>query len=91
MLVISMGVLLIAGTMAVGVLAWKKGFSAAPVSNCIGGTVDLKGRGTIISSQIEGNKLRLTLKKEAFKTEIVTLDLCTGKTLGTLTLETSNK
>lgn len=77
-----MGIVLMGGTVVLAGLVWKKVSSessgAAVHSGCAGGTVNVKDRGTIIGSQVEGNKLRLTLQ-DGSGLEVVTVDMCSGK------------
>lgn len=88
MLVISLGVLLIGGTFLLGVLMWKKGFEGA---HCAGMPVNLKGHGPVISSQIQGKKLYLTLKRNGGGAELVTVDICSGAVLSNLAIDTDIK
>ena len=77
-----MGIVLMGGTVVLAGLVWKKvsaDTSGAPAAHgCAGGAADLKGRGSVIASQIDGSKLRVTLQ-QAGGLEVVTLDMCSGK------------
>jgi hypothetical protein len=94
-LVFSMGLLLIGGTVLLGTLVWKK--IAAETSglhataDCPGGNVDLKGRGTMVDSVVDGHTMRVTLEKNNGKNEMVMIDICSGKIIGSLTLDTDAK
>jgi hypothetical protein len=84
-LVFSMGFLLIGGTVLLGVMTWKK--LAARNAACVGGEIDLKGHGSIVSSQMDGRTIRLTLKKGAGKSEMVQVDSCTAKVISSVVIE----
>lgn len=84
MLVISLGLMLIGGTLLLAVGLWHKMFNAETAA-CSGGTVDLTGRGRIVDSVVEGKIVRVILEKEGGD-EVVTLDLCTGKILSALSI-----
>lgn len=92
MLVFSMGLVLMGGTVMLVGMVWKKisaeGKGAAPVYACAGGSEDLKGRGVVTDSVVEGNKLRLTLQQPGGILEIVTLDMCGGKESSALRVQT---
>jgi len=91
-LVISMGVLLIGGTVLLFALVVKKvsaeAAKARAAQECAGGKVDLSGHGKIISSAMDGHIMRITLRKPPGHNETVSVDICTGKVIGTLVVET---
>src|SRR5690606_2299357 len=82
-LVFSLGMLLIGGILLFGFLLWEK--KAQNTSGrCPGGEVDLKGRGAVIDSSLDGRTLRLTLEPQEHTQEIIMLDVCSGKITGKL-------
>ena len=92
MLVISMGFVLMGGTVMLMGVVWKKvGAETAKMkiaAECAGGKVDLKGHGQVVNTLIDKNIMRVTLKKGAGSLETVSIDLCAGKLMGALELET---
>ncbi|NBX02829.1 MAG: hypothetical protein EBR02_01935 [Alphaproteobacteria bacterium] len=89
-LVFSMGIVLIAGAVFIsgGIL---KNFSASPAAlsaDCKGGQLDLTGRGMVVESRTEDQIMRLSLEKKPGSMEILTVDVCSGKILGSLQLNT---
>lgn len=94
-LVISMGLLLIGGTMFLAAVVWKKvsndAVHARMQAECPGAQVDLKGRGAVVATEMDKKTLRLTLKSGPGKLEVVSVNLCTGKIEGTLGLAVDNK
>jgi hypothetical protein len=93
LLVVSLGLLLIGGAILLGGMVWKKvnlmrNTDMLDASVCPGGEVNLTGRGIIIESRTEDQLLRLTLEKQPGTNEILTIDTCTGKIIGTLKLAT---
>lgn len=86
MLVISLGLMLIGGTLLLAVGLWHKSFNASEPAACPGGKVDLTGRGHIVDSAAEGQKLRITLEKDGGE-EVVTIDLCSGEILSSLSIQ----
>lgn len=92
MLVISLGLMLVGGTLLLAVGLWHKSFDMAETAAaCPGGRVDLKGRGAIVETAVDGGNLRVTLEKKGGGVEIVTIDLCNGKVAGSLTLESDRR
>ena len=89
-LVISMGFLLIGGTILLMAVVWKKVASdtAKLHGECAGGKIDLKGHGQLVNTLTDGHIIRITFKKQPGSTEIVSVDLCAGKLLGSLSVET---
>lgn len=90
-LVVSMGIVLVVGFLVVMAAAWMKmkATSAQTVaSNCKGGDVDLKGRGTVIDTNYNGNILRIVLAKPDGEVEVAQIDLCTGKQVGSVKIAT---
>lgn len=83
MLVFSMGLLMIGGTLLLAGAVWKKvsheGRAAAASSACAGGAVDLRGRGQVMRAEREGGLLYLTLQKSGQALEVATVNLCTGE------------
>ena len=90
-LVISMGVLLIGGTVLLMAVVWKKvsqeAMKAHAASECAGGKIDLTGRGKIVNRMTDGHIVRIELKKQAGQDETVSIDLCTGKIVGALVID----
>ena len=90
-LVFSMGLLLLGGTVLLMGLVWKKvaaGEAGAALSaGCPGGNVDLKGRGSIVDSTMEGRSMRVLLEKGDNHRELVTIDMCSGKVVSALAIE----
>lgn len=87
-LVFSMGLLLMAcAAFTVGAI-WSHAPKTESAFNCPGGHVSLKGRGIMIDSAVDGHVMRVTLQKGEDKNETVLLDLCTGKEIGSLSVET---
>lgn len=89
LLVILMGVVLIGGGAATFALLWKKLAEPATASDCAGGQVDLKDKGTLVESTVEGDRLRMSFDQKNGKTEMVFIDICSGKVTGKLVVETS--
>ncbi|NBO18914.1 MAG: hypothetical protein EBV03_06760 [Proteobacteria bacterium] len=86
-----MGIVLMGGTVVLAGLVWKKvsadtSGTAAVHSGCAGGDANLKGRGQVVATQIDGSKLRLTLV-QASSMELVTLDVCSGKEMGAVKVQ----
>lgn len=84
-----MGLLLLGGTVLLFALVIKKATQpdGQAAHACAGGTVDLRGRGMVMESQLEKNTLRLTLEKNPGHTEYLTVDACSGAVTGTLVIE----
>lgn len=94
MLLFSMGLMLIGGTVLLAVLIWEKAGEPAEAhtstheaADCAGGHVDLKGRGVIVDSTMEGQIMRVTLEKHEGKMETLMIDMCSGKIVGSLTID----
>lgn len=89
LLVFSMGLVLIGGTILIAGMVFKKISSetSSLTEECAGGTVNLTGRGIITESRQDGPVLRLTLESRPGRMELLTLDSCTGKTLSSLTID----
>lgn len=93
LLVVSLGLILIGGSVILGTVMWKKvkvmrNTDMLSSSECAGGELDLRGRGMIIESRTEDQLLRLTLETRPGQDEILTIDTCTGKIVGTLKVQT---
>jgi hypothetical protein len=93
LLVILLGIVLVGGTVLLGSAVWKKislmrNADMLSAEECPGGEIDLKGRGIIIESHTEDQLLRLTLERKPGQNEILTVDTCTGKIIGSLLLQT---
>ena len=93
LLVFSLALILIGGIAILGGVLWKRASltrnaDMLSTSECPGGQIDLRGRGMMIDSKTEDQILRVTLEKITGHDEILTIDTCTGKIIGTLTLET---
>ncbi|MDX2074048.1 MAG: hypothetical protein SFX19_06765 [Alphaproteobacteria bacterium] len=99
-LVISMGIVLVLGFLVVGAAVWMKikgppssvaaSGSALP-AQCPGGAVNLKGRGQIVDTAIEGSTLRLAFAKAPGELEMVHIDLCSGKEISALKIATDSE
>lgn len=93
-LVISMGFLLIGGTVLLMAVVWKKvsqeEAKTQESAKCEGGKLDLMGRGKIVNQLIDKDIIRITLKKSSGQQETVSAQLCTGKILGSLVIESDN-
>ena len=95
MLVFSMGLLLVGGTVLLGALVWQKvsteksaeKSSIHTMADCPGGHVDLKGHGVIVDSTIDGHTMHLILEKTESKSELMMIDICSGKIIGALTID----
>jgi hypothetical protein len=89
-LVISMGFLLIGGFIFLAAVVWQKvsteAMNAKTQAECPGGQVDLKGHGTVVSTEMEKRTMRLTLKNPSGRLEVVTLNMCTGAIESTLSI-----
>ncbi|MBY0408314.1 MAG: hypothetical protein K2Q01_11545 [Rickettsiales bacterium] len=83
MLVFSMGLIMIGGTVLLAMMVWKKVDSeasgTAPAYGCAGGEIDMAGRGQVLNLEREGKQLYVTFQKDARTLEVATLDLCSGK------------
>ena len=91
MLVFSLGLILIGIMVFVGGIMWKKMNMESALSSggdCTGAHVNLKGHGLIVDSGFEERTMRVTMEKTEGQSETILIDMCTGKILGTLTLET---
>jgi hypothetical protein len=90
-LVFSMGLLLIGGTVLLFGIILKKMSQEKNmppvVQECKGGALDLKGRGLVMESKLENNVLRLTLEKGPGHTEMLTVDACSGEITSTLVID----
>ena len=92
-LVISMGFLLVGGTVLLAGIVWKKVSAesaevAAGGPKCPGGTIDLKGKGMVIETTVEGQVMRVTTEKKEGITETYLIDMCQGKVITHVALET---
>lgn len=87
-LVFSLGLIAIGGMLVLGGMLWKKATDTTRMNDCAGGHVDLKGHGIVIESHNDDQLLRLTLESKAGHSEILTIDTCTAKVIGTLSLDT---
>jgi hypothetical protein len=90
MLVFSMGLIMIGGTVMLVAMVWKKvnadanGTSAAYA--CAGGEADLAGRGQVLELSRDGKVMYVTLQKDAQHVEVATVDLCSAKVKSSLML-----
>lgn len=80
-LVLSLGALLIGGTVVLVAGLYGKG-----QGGCASGTVDLRGRGALNGINTQGERVYVSIPKEPGRLDIVTIDPCTGKEQATLTL-----
>jgi hypothetical protein len=91
-LVISMGFLLVGGTVLLAGIVWNKvsneAARAAAGPSCAGGTIDLKGQGALVETMVDGQTLRAKTKKNNGKTTISLIDICKGTVISSITLET---
>lgn len=91
-LVISMGFLLVGGTVLLAAIVWKKVTAetspVAQVAECSPAPVDLTGHGTLVETMMEGRALRAVLQKKSGETEVYTINLCSGAITGKFTLKT---
>jgi len=101
-LVFSMGIVLVIGFLVVAASVWLKMKAGSPAAksavaggvlpaNCPGGTVDLKGRGHVVDTSIEGSTLRLALAKAGGELEMVHVDMCSGKETSALKIMTDTQ
>lgn len=88
-LVISMGIVLVLGFLMVGASVWMKMKSGIPAS-CALEPVNLKGRGHVVGTGIDGKNLRIILSHPDGALEVVQVDSCSGKELSTLKILTDN-
>jgi len=82
MLVISMGLIMIGGTVMLAGLVWKKvnaQTNGTGAYACAGGEADLKGRGQVLSLERDGKILYVTLQKNDQTLEVAGVDVCSGK------------
>lgn len=96
-LVISMGVVLVVGFLVVGIAIGvnMKADGLLPMAHkgalpaqCPGGAVDLKGRGQIVDTAVEGSTIRFAIAKPSGELEMIHIDICTGKELSSLRITT---
>jgi hypothetical protein len=85
-LVFSMGLLLVGGTVLLFGIALKK--MSGGEGACKGGSVDLKGRGPLLERELQDGVLRLTFEPVPGRSETVTVDACRGAVTGELVIET---
>lgn len=90
-----MGIVLMGGTLMITSLIWTKLSSDTnaaphfvPATECSGGQISLAGQGTVVDSSTQGQMLYLSLEKKDGSHEIAIIDMCQGKQLGKLTIET---
>jgi len=88
MLVFSLGLILIGAIVLLAGLVWKRVGTDSVVADCAGGHVNLKGHGMVVDSGFDGTTMRVTMEKTEGQSEIMLIDICTGKITGTLTLDT---
>jgi hypothetical protein len=101
-LVISMGVVLILGFVTVGAAVWMKmkaspsgmvasnngvGAKNAFPSECAGGEIDVKGRGQLVDTSVDGAVMRMAFTK-GDQLELVHFDVCSGREIGSLKIHT---
>jgi len=95
MLVFSMGLVMIGGTVLLAAMVWKKvnaeTSGVVPAYACAGGEADLAGRGQVIGMERDGKSLYVTFQKDARVLEVATLDLCSGKVKTSVTLQVDGK
>ena len=90
MLVFSLGLILVGAIVLLAGLVWKRTADTPVVTttaDCPGGHVNLKGHGMLIDSGFEEKTMRVTMEKSEGQSEVMLIDVCTGKVLTTLTLE----
>ena len=94
MLVISMGLVMIGGTVLLAGMVWKKvdaqtkGIGAYA---CDGGTADLKGSGKVLRLEQDGKHLLVTMTQNAETVTVATVDTCSGKVKNTLILKVESQ
>ena len=86
-LVFSMGLLLVGGTILLFALVIKKVNQEGKPQACEKKTLELAGRGQLVETQLEGGKLRVMLVAAPGEYEIITLDACRGQELGSLRIK----
>lgn len=89
-LVFSAVILLIGGTLFLMGLTWKRVTTDVDPrlsGNCLGGVVDLKGRGMVVDTTVDGQIMRVSLEKREGKNETVLIDMCSGRVINNLTIE----
>jgi len=87
LIVISLGFLLIGGTIWVfAAIASKAGKEISHTQHCADAVVHLEGKGTITAIAPQGDIVQITLATPP-KTALITIDRCSGKILQTLTVE----
>lgn len=93
-LVVSMGLIMVGGTILLAMLVWKKVDAQTKGTGayaCDGGKADLKGKGAVIRMERDGKQLFVTLQGGQ-NLEVATVDLCNGKVKSSLILDVdSNK
>ncbi len=91
-LVISMGFLLVGGTILLGGIVWKKvaaeSSESAHAAECTGGNVDLRGHGMVIETTVDGQTMRITTEEKDGKTDTYLVDMCHGNVITHLSLQT---
>lgn len=94
-LVWGMGALLLGGTALLAMVVYGKfsqkqaaGSNAAlALGRCAqDGNVDLRGRGAISASHVDGHVVRMVLAREAGRHEVVAVDVCQGRILSAVTV-----
>jgi hypothetical protein len=89
LLVFSMGLIMIGGTVLLAALVWKKVNAEAAGTGayaCQGGEIDMAGRGQVLDLERDGKQLYVTFQKDAKTLEVATLDLCSGKVKSAVTM-----
>jgi hypothetical protein len=86
-LVISLGLILVGGTVFLLATIAGKASKDLPVSECKDATAHLnaKGKNNIGSITVQGDNVVITMTTES-KIEVVTVDRCNGKVLQTLSV-----
>jgi hypothetical protein len=91
MLVFSLGLILVGAIVLLAGLVWKRTADTpalAALADCSGGHVNLKGHGMLVDTGFEEKTMRVTMEKAEGQSEIMLIDICSGKIMTTLTLET---
>ncbi len=88
-----MGVVLVVGFLVVGAAAWMKvkAASKSVASSCPGGELDLKGKGHVVDTTYDGNILRIAMARQDGDIEMVHVDVCTGRQIGSLKIHTDGQ
>lgn len=89
MLVLSMGLILIGGTVMLAGMVWKKvnaEVTGTGAYACNGGNVDLSGHGLVSGMERDGKNMIVTLQKDAQTVDVATVDMCAAKVKSVVSL-----